>query len=55
MDDCMALGPNRFPPTEVSETLEPLNFAVMQGQAMMDQANILAFLKTLSDGVFERQ
>jgi hypothetical protein len=49
----MGPDPDLFPPPEVSQNLEPLNFTMMgagQQAVMMDQANILAFLKTLSDG-----
>jgi cytochrome c peroxidase len=46
----MMPDPNLFPSPEVSENLETLKFSMMMGQAMMDQANILALLKTLSDG-----
>lgn len=46
----MAPDPNLFPAPEAPLNLEPLRFTKMMGQAMMDQANILAFLKTLSDG-----
>jgi hypothetical protein len=59
MGECPGAGmtpdPNLFPPPEVSENLESLNFTLPMGpKAMMDQANILAFLKTLSDGYFQR-
>jgi cytochrome c peroxidase len=41
-------NPNLFPPPEVDQNLTPMNHF-----NMMDQTNILAFLKTLSDGYSE--
>ncbi|HSV85823.1 MAG TPA: cytochrome c peroxidase [Levilinea sp.] len=46
---CGGMGMELFPPPEVE-----LNAATMKHFGMMDQANIVAFLKTLSDGYFER-
>jgi len=43
------MGGSMFPPPEVSQ-----NLATLKMFSMMDQSNILAFLKTLSDGYFER-
>jgi cytochrome c peroxidase len=45
----MMPDPNLFPPPEYAANLEPLRFTCGM-PSMMDQANILAFLKTLSDG-----
>jgi cytochrome c peroxidase len=45
----MMCDPNLFPPPEVAENLTPMNHF-----NMMDQNTILAFLKTLSDGYFQR-
>lgn len=45
MGSAMMCDPNLFPPPEVDQNLTPMNHF-----NMMDQANILAFLKTLSDG-----
>lgn len=43
------MGGSMFPPPEVSQ-----NLATLKMFSMMDQSNILAFLKTLSDGYFAR-
>jgi cytochrome c peroxidase len=49
MGGCAGMGEDMFPPPEVE-----LNLASLNHFSMMDQANIVAFLKTLSDGYFER-
>lgn len=49
MDMSMMCNPDLFPQPEVNQNLTPMNHF-----NMMDQANILTFLKTLSDGHFER-
>jgi len=43
------MGMDMFPAPEVNRNLAPLNHF-----SMMDQSNIVAFLKTLSDGYFKR-
>jgi hypothetical protein len=47
MGDMMAMmcDPNLFPAPKVDQNLTPMNYF-----NMMDQNNILAFFKTLSDG-----
>lgn len=49
-DMAMMCDPNLFPPPEYDQNLTPMNHF-----NMMDQANILAFLKTLSDGYDVRE
>jgi cytochrome c peroxidase len=49
MDMAMMCNPDLFPGPEV-----PLNLTPMNHFNMMDQATILEFLKTISDGYFER-
>lgn len=49
MNPGMMCGPNLFPAPEVDQNISPMNHF-----NMMDQANIAIFLKTLSDGYFER-
>ncbi len=46
---CGGMGSDLFPAPEVRQNLAQLNMV-----HMMDGANILAFLKTLSDGYFQR-
>ena len=48
-DMAMMCDPNLFPAPEVDQNLTPMNHF-----NMMDQATIVEFLKTLSDGYFER-
>lgn len=48
-DMAMMCDPNLFPQPEFGQNLTPMNHF-----NMMDQANILTFLKTLSDGHFQR-
>jgi cytochrome c peroxidase len=46
---CGGMGGSMFPGPEVSQ-----NLATLKMVNMMDQSNLLAFLKTLSDGYFQR-
>ena len=48
-DMAMMCDPNLFPQPEVNQNLTPMNHF-----NMMDQATIVEFLKTLSDGYFQR-
>ena len=48
-DMSMMCNPELFPQPEVNQNLTPMNHF-----NMMDQSTITAFLKTLSDGYFER-
>jgi len=48
-DMTMMCDPNLFPQPEVNQNLTPMNHF-----NMMDQAKIVSFLKTLSDGYFQR-
>jgi hypothetical protein len=48
-DMSMMCNPELFPQPEVNQNMTPMNHF-----NMMDQANIAVFLKTLSDGYFER-
>jgi hypothetical protein len=49
MDPAMMCNPNLFPQPEVNQNLTPINHF-----NMMDQTNIMAFLRALSDGYFQR-
>ncbi|HEX5809035.1 MAG TPA: hypothetical protein VFY25_10250, partial [Anaerolineales bacterium] len=49
MDMAMMCNPDLFPQPEINRNLTPMNHF-----NMMDQANILTFLKTLSDGYSPR-
>ena len=49
MDMSMMCNPDLFPQPEVNQNLTPMNHF-----NMMDQATITVFLKTLSDGYFDR-
>lgn len=48
-DAAMMCDPNLFPQPEVNQNLTPMNHF-----NMMDQSTIVTFLKTLSDGYFQR-
>ncbi len=49
MDMSMMCNPELFPQPEVNQNLTPMNHF-----NMMDQASIVTFMKTLSDGYFEK-
>lgn len=49
VDMTMMCDPNLFPQPEVNQNLTPMNHF-----SMMHQSNVVTFLKTLSDGYFQR-